>query len=272
MMRSTLRVRQCGVPAFIRTAMLSLATCLAALLCSQPAFAADADDIGPHNLLITYRSEVRDRPAFRDYLTGEGRAPFDKLVKEGALKDYQILFNTVNTNTWDALVVLSFNRHVDTARWTELERTAPGGLSKKGLKLAKPTNTFSADLAWQASAPDVPARGSVFYVIPYTYLTTLAEYKNYVDGYVAPQVQGWMKEGVLSSYRIYMNRFPVGMPWDALFVYQYKDLAAFGRRDATLAKVRESLKDDANWQKLSAIKAKLRTESENTIAEQLDPR
>ena len=250
-------------------ALLLLATLL---VWQRPALAQDPDDVGPHHLLITYRSEARDRPAFRHYLTGEGRQPFDKLVKEGALTDYEILFNTVCTDTWDAMVVLHFKRYTDTARWTDIERRSPSGLSPKGLRLAKPITTVSADLTWQDSVPGADTKGAVYYVIPYTYLTTYAEYKNYVDGYVVPQVQGWMKEGVLSGYRIYMNRFSVGMRWDSLFVYQYKDLATFGRRDATLAKVRESLKDNAEWQRLSAIKAKLRTESENTIAEQIVPR
>jgi hypothetical protein len=250
-------------------ALLLLATLMA---WQRPAFAQDADDAGPHHLVITYRSEARDRPAFRQYLTGEGRQPFDKLVRDGALTNYEILFNTVYTDTWDAMVVLHFRHFADTARWTEVERERPSGLSAKGLRLARPVTTVSADLTWQDAVPGADARGAVFYVIPYTYLTTYAEYKNYIDGYVVPQVRGWMKEGVLSGYRIYMNRYSVGMKWDSLFVYQYKDLATFGRREATLARVRESLKDDAEWQRLSAIKSKLRTESENTIAEQIVPR
>jgi hypothetical protein len=86
---------------------------------------------------------------------------------------------------------------------------------------------------------------------------------------VIPQVEGWMREGVLAGYRIYMNRYPVGKPWDSLFVYQYRDLEAFGERDEVVAKVREGLKSDPAWQKLNEIKQTIRTESENTIAESL---
>jgi hypothetical protein len=254
--------------AFIIVVMLLLG----GLLWVRAARAAEPDDAGPHHLLITYRSEARDRPAFRSYLEGEGRAPFDKLVKDGTLKDYQVLFNPYNqAGTWDAMVVLDFNRHAGTRRWQEIERRSPGGLTARGLKLARPVDTYSADLTWQAAAPGAMARGSVFYVIPYEY-NSAGEYKKYVNAYVLPQVEGWMREGVLSGYRIFMNRFPVGRPWDALFIYQYKDSDAFGRRDEIVAKVRDGLKNDPVWQKLSETKGTMRTETENTITEVVEPR
>ena len=87
-----------------------------------------------------------------------------------------------------------------------------------------------------------------------------------------PQVQGWMREGVLAGYRIFMNRHPVGRPWDSLFVYEYRDLAAFGKRDETVARVRQTLVADPTWQKFHEIKQSIRTESENTIAESLPAR
>jgi hypothetical protein len=256
-------------------AALALSLALAGLPAAHAATAAAAaaadDEDGPRQLLITYRSEPRDRPAFRAYLSGEGRAPFDRLVRDGALKDYQILFNPfVGSYTWDAMVVLDFRRFADTRRWSEIERVSPGGLSARGLKLARPVDTYSADLGWQGAAPGATDRDSVFYVIPYDYASA-STYRSYVNAYVIPQVEGWMREGVLTGYRIYMNRYPVGKPWDSLFVYQYRDLDAFGRRDATVMKVRETLKADPAWQKLNETKQAIRTESENTITEALGP-
>jgi len=142
----------------------------------------------------------------------------------------------------------------------------------RGLKLAKPVAEYSADLTWQGDAQDPGSTdGHIFYVIPYTYLSSVGQYKSYVDGYVIPQVKGWLKAGVLSRYRIYLNRYPVGdpEPWDVLFIYEYRSLEAFGRRDETLAAVRQTLRSDPNWTKLSQTKSGLRTESENTIAEAL---
>jgi hypothetical protein len=227
---------------------------------------------GPTQLLITYRSAAADRPAFRAYLLGEETAMLEGLKRDGALKSYQILFNPfVTTGTWDAMTVLSFSTYADTQKWKEIERKSPGGLSPAGLKLAKPLQTYSADLAWEGVAPDQGAPGKrVVYVIPYVY-NALDQYKSYVDGYVVPQVKGWVAEGVLSRYAIYLNRYSVGDPWDALFVYEYRDLDSFGKREETVAKVRAPLRDNPEWKKLNDIKTTIRSETENTITEILSP-
>jgi hypothetical protein len=245
-------------------------------LLSPPGTATAAENAvsgGPRQLLISYRCEPADRPAFRAYLENHEAALLQRLQRQGVLSRYQILFNPfVQPRTWDAMLVLSFNRFGDTRRWLDIERHSPGGLDGRGLTLAKPVAEYSADLIWQGDAQQPGAAdGHVFYVIPYTYLSSVGQYKSYVDGYVIPQVQGWLKAGVLSRYRIYLNRYPVGdpEPWDALFIYEYRSLEDFGRRDETLAAVRQTLRSDPNWTKLSATKSGLRTESENTIAEAL---
>ena len=235
--------------------------------------AGNAVSGGPRQLLIAYRAEPADRPAFRSYLERHEARLLEKLKRQGILSGYRILFNPfVQPRTWDAMVVLSFNRFADTRRWLDIERTSPGGLSREGLRLAKPVSEYSADLVWENGASDEDsADGHVFYVIPYTYLGSKAQYEEYVSGYVIPQLQGWIKAGVLSRYRIYLNRYPVGdpEPWDALFVYEYRSLEALGRRDETIAAVRGSLRGDSAWEKLSESKSTLRTEAENTIAEPL---
>jgi hypothetical protein len=225
---------------------------------------------GPLNLLISYRSEPANRPAFRTYLQQEGHARLEKFKHEGVLQSYLVLFNPVtNSGTWDALIILQFARYADTRRWMDIEKKAPGGLSPAGLRLAKPVDSFFADLRWQGGIDEAATeRDSIYYVIPYEY-SSAGDYEKYVDAYVVPQVKGWMREGVLSSYRLYMNRFPTGRPWDSLFIYQYRDLEAFGHRDEIVSKVRGTLVGDPVWKHYSDIKQTLRTESENTIAEDL---
>ena len=225
---------------------------------------------GPLNLLISYRSEPANRPAFRTYLQQEGHARLEKFKHDGVLESYLVLFNPVtNSGTWDALIILKFARYADTRRWMDIERKAPGGLSPAGLRLAKPVDSYFADLRWQGGTEEAATvRDSIYYVIPYEY-SSAGDYEKYVDAYVVPQVKGWMREGVLSSYRLYMNRFPTGRPWDSLFIYQYRDLEAFGHRDEIVSKVRGTLVGDPVWKHYSDIKQTLRTESENTIAEDL---
>jgi hypothetical protein len=261
--------RLCG------TLALALLVCVPASalsLCRSVMAAENPVQGGPQELLITYRAEPAARPAFRAYLLSKQVVELEKLQREGVLKRYQILFNPfVQPRTWDAMTVLTFKSFVDTKRWQEIERTSPGGLSAAGLKLAKPVGTYSADLAWDNTAADAGAPADrVFYVIPYSYVSA-NQYRQYVNGYVIPQVENWLAEGALSRYRIYMNRYPVGdpEPWDALIIYEYRNLDAFGRRDEVSAKVRAVLQADPVWKQLSDTKSQIRTESENTIAELL---
>lgn len=236
-----------------------------------PATVMAADELpggGPLYLLISYRCAAADRPAFRAYW--QNASQFDALMTSGQLKSWQVLFNpVVDGDTWDAMAILGFTSFAATKAWHEIERTAPGGLSADGLKLARPLDTIAADLQWSGSAKGAEKQtDSVYYVIPYEYAAA-DQYRKYVDGYVIPQVKGWMAEGVLSGYRIFMNRYPVGRKWDSLFVYQYRNLTSFGRRDETVAKVRRTLVDDPVWKNYHEIKKDIRSEAENTIAELL---
>lgn len=236
--------------------------------------AASADTIpvegGPHELVIQYRANAADRPAFRKYLLAALAPRLAALKRMGVLAHYQILFNPfVTPRTWDSLTILSFTHYSDTARWKQIERTMPGGLDAAGLKLATPIDTAAADLSWQGNAADAgDGKDAVFYVIPYEY-NVLDQYKKYMDGYLIPQVTGWIREGALADYHIYLNRDPVGPGWDSLFIYQYRNLDAFGRREEMTAKVRAPLRNDPAWKNWSDIKSTIRTESENTIAEKL---
>lgn len=245
-------------------------TAIALLACALPA-PAHAES-GPRNLLITYRSTPANRPAFRQYLQGPASVRFEALKKAGKIADYQFLFNWYNDAlTWDAMAVIQFKDYADVAHWNEVEQTSPGGLDSNGLALGQPVQTVSADLQWEAGDAVAAGSGRVFYLIPYEYRDR-AEYTRYVDGYVIPQVKGWMREGILSRYRIFMNRYPVGASWDALFVYEYKDIESFGQREPVIAKVRGPLRENPEWAALNAIKQQIRTESENVIADDLPAR
>lgn len=257
-------------PRLRRAAVLFL---LLILVAATPASLTRAQETGgPRQILITFRCAAADRPAFRAYLQGEQSQMLEKLKSEGVLKSYHLLFNPfVTTGTWDAMTVLDFSTYAATQRWKDIETKFPAGLTATGLKLAKPIQTYSADLNWEGAAPDSgPDDTHVFYIIPYSY-NSLDQYKPYVDGYVIPQLRGWIKEGVLSRYSIYLNRYSTGDPWDALFIYEYRDLESFGKREETVAKIRATLRDDPIWKHLSDIKSTIRTETENTIAEELKP-
>jgi hypothetical protein len=230
-----------------------------------------AEESGPREILITYRCQPADRPAFREHLERDEIAMLEQLKRDGTLKRYKILFNPIVTGTFDAMIVLDFATYTSTDRWLAIERKTPGGLTPAALKLAKPLQTYLADLQWEEGNDQPGSTKPVFYVIPYSY-NSLDQYKAYIDAYLIPQVRGWMKEGVLNRYSLYLNRYPVGDPWDSLFIYEYRDRESFGKREETIAKVRNSLKNDPAWKHWSDIKATIRSESENTIMEEVTPR
>jgi len=105
-------------------------------------------------------------------------------------------------------------------------------------------------------------------VVPYD-VANLDEYRQYASGYVIPQMNGWLREGVLRSYSLFVNRFYTGKPWDALLILEYKDLDSFGRRESVKDKVRESLRSNPTWKALNENKRNTRTEKETIVAEEL---
>ena len=248
--------------AFAVSILLTLAGALPALR---------AQESGPREILITYRCQPADRPAFREYLERDEIAMLEQLKRDGALKRYKVLFNPIVTETFDAMIVLDFASYDSTDRWLAIERKTPGGLTPAGLKLAKPLQTYLADLQWEGGNDQPGSAKPVFYVIPYSY-NSLDQYKAYIDAYLIPQVRGWIKEGVLNRYSLYLNRYPVGDPWDSLFIYEYRDRESLGKREETIAKVRDGLKNDPVWKHWSDIKATIRSVSENTIMEEVTPR
>src|SRR5258706_3107217 len=151
----------------------------AALLLFASNLSAFPQQGGPTTLIITYRCVPANRAAFRESIVQTDIPGFERWKRAGTLENYRLFFNWyVDENTWDMMVVLSFRQYADVARWREIERTSPGGLSRESLKLGAPMMTYSVDLTWRGTAPnDQPATGkSVFLIIPYD-VVNLEEYK-----------------------------------------------------------------------------------------------
>ena len=106
-------------------------------------------------------------------------------------------------------------------------------------------------------------------MVPYTITVTPAAYLKYADEYVRPQFDGWIKEGILSSYQFFMQRYTAGRPWDTLIFLQYKDGESFGLREKIVAKVRAQLQSNPVWKAASDTKQSLRVEKEAIIADEL---
>lgn len=228
---------------------------------------------GPQTLAIAYRCNPDQRANFRQIMTN-GVARFEGWKKQGILKDYHILFNNyLDSETYDLLTLLTFHDYSGVSKWKEIERTAPGGLSNEALKLVTSAITYSLDMVRHDASKELPKTGqSVYFIIPYDYVIGTDDYVRYLDTYVVPQVNGWMEEKVLASYSIYLSRYSTSRAWGSLFVLEYRDHDAFGKRESTVAKVREKLKANAAWLAASENKQKIRVEKQTIIAEEVLPK
>jgi hypothetical protein len=226
---------------------------------------------GPLTLAIAYRCHPDQRVALRQKMLTGGVARFEQWKKQGVLADYHILFNSyLDSETYDMVSVLSFKTYSDISRWREIEKESPGGLNHDVLSLITSAVTYPLDTIRHNASKEASERGrSVYFIIPYDYLIPTDDYVTYLDAYVIPQVNGWIAENILAGYTIYLGRYATSRPWGSLFVLEYRDADAFGKREATVAKVREKLKNNPTWLAASENKQKVRVEKQTIIAEEL---
>lgn len=255
--------------------VLAFAFLMGSLAVAQETADTEERNSGPKNLVITYRCVPAKRPALRQYMLQEGVRRFEKWKQEGVFADYRILFNRYDdAETYDMMAVLNFKSYADVKKWGDIEAESPGGLTEQALEFITPTNTYSMDVIWHGSAPSVPPRGkTVFFLIPYDYYPhTIDEYIKYANGYVIPQIKGWLDKKNIANYGIYVNRYPTSRAWKVLFVLEYMDSDAFGARERTMAEVRAALKSNPEWKALSDSKLNMRLEKETVVADELLPR
>ena len=231
------------------------------------AAAADASQGGPQSLIITYHTAPANRAAFHEELEKAGARQFQRWNDEDVRADYHLLFNRfADSDNPDAVALLKFPDGAQAAQWTKVEQAHPAGLTKKALSLVAAVHTSPADLVRSDRSAETTGK-SVFMVIPYETTVSPAEYIKYADGYTIPQFEGWMREGVLSHYDVFVNRYYAGRPWSAMVVLEYKDDAALGMREAVVARVRARLKDNPDWKAISDSKKNIRNEKQVVVAD-----
>lgn len=230
---------------------------------------SDPKESGSTSLLIAYRCDPSHRVELRQLMREKGLARFEQWKDQGILADYRILFSRyVDTNNWDMLAYLQFKDFTAVAKWDAIERATPAGLPAEALRLTSTITTWPSDLMRQKGS-DTPSSRPVYLVIPYAYSVPPQTYLQYADDYVRPQFEGWMREGILSSYRIFVQRYTAARPWDSLILLEYKDDDSLGSRERIVAKVRQELQGNPVWKAISDGKQNVRVEKEAVIAEEL---
>ena len=264
------------MPKTIPSALSRTAAALALLTAVSIAPAQEFGE-GPMSLVMTYQCAPEKKAAFREHMAGAGVNQFEKWKKEGAYKDYLVLFSSfVNSGETapDMMVRLDFAKYVDSASWKAIERKYPAGLSAEGLKLCTPVTGYLADLVYSGGPSAKRDLSKAVYLwIPYHLEKGIgkATYKKYFETYVKPQNQGWLEEGALSWWGVYFNQHNTGKPWDMLFLYEYSDLVGLARRDNVKEAVRAKLAKDPVWKKVSDEKGSYRVEDQVIIMDPILP-
>jgi hypothetical protein len=232
------------------------------------AWPQDTEMSGPLGLIIQYRCAPAKRAEFRRAMSSS-QSVLNKLRSEGSIAEYHILFSRyVDTNSWDALLLLSFASYHDLLRWKDLEVSTPAGLSAEALELTISVESYPVDMVRSGRGSDRPS-SPVYFIIPYSLTVSAAAYQKYADDYVIPQFNGWIREGILSGFQMFMQRYTAARPWDTMIFLRYKDDQNFGRREEIVAKVRRELASNAVWKATSDNKQSVRVEKEAIIADDL---
>jgi hypothetical protein len=234
------------------------------LLLASFSLCAQIRDNGPTTIVITYKSPIEKRAAFRGHMETTGVKQFEQWKKDGVFKDYQVLatsFAAEQVGRFDMAVILDFAAYVDVARWKEIDRRMPGGLSADALALGAPdTATVAYPVGRGAAKVRNPAKAA--YVLGlYEIEVDPTTYTKYAKGYVEPQLQGWMAEGVMSAYAMYQShpyQRPAIAPWTFLLVLEYTDMMALADSDGVKNKVRIGLEKDPSWKAFSDNKGSMR--------------
>lgn len=216
---------------------------------------------GPTALVFTYKAMPGKRAAFRKLMATEGISQFNQWKAAGDFDSYQALFSAyAASDSPDLFVVLRFRHFSDLARWQQIEHAYPGGLTAAAQSLATVETSASADIVSEA-ASQPSTKSSQFIVLEYDVTAPMPKYVSYVRGYVAPQFDGWMKAGILSSFTCFTNQNPAGAAWSSFIVLEYKDLAALANREVVKDKTRATLAEtDAVWKRWSEDKSNIRKE------------
>lgn len=242
------------------------------LLCAAAALALHAQDpreSGPTTLLITYRCLPEKRPDLRNFMRLDGIQRLEGYRRNAILGNYRILLSRyADSNNWDMMVLLGFPDYAAVEKWKRVEHESPAGLPPSVLAMAVSINTYPLDLMRRKAIEETPLL-PVYLVIPYTYSVATPAYLQYVDDYVTPQFDGWIQEGVLAQYDIFLQRYGAGRPWDALFFLEYKDDDSLGQREKIVAKVRQRLQANPKWRAIADNKQSIRVEKEAIVADEL---
>jgi hypothetical protein len=149
-----------------------------------------------------------------------------------------------------SLAVLQFRNESSLERWQKKDAATIGpGIVATQVDMLARGETLPRDSAKAA-----------FAVAQYQVTVSPDKYRQYVEGYVAPEMETLKAQSILTSYFLFVARDRHGAPWQSLLLMEYRDPMAFERRASSMAEAREKLSSNASWKELSDSKQSIRKE------------
>jgi hypothetical protein len=182
----------------------------------------------------------------------------------GEIADFQLYaasFSGQRIGNLDFALILDFQSFTATAKWKDIDRQMPGGLSADGLKLGRVEHLTLAYSIGEARAKKRNPATAAHVLGLYEATVGDAEYIKYARGYVEPQMKGWLDAGALTAYRMFMiqpGQNPSAAPFTFLLTMEYANMAALAGSDDVKERVRVLLEKDAAWKALSDEKSSKR--------------
>jgi hypothetical protein len=228
--------------------------------------AQDTRAQAPNGLIISYSADVANRPALRKGMLADTVPRLNALQRKGVIAHYRLLWSRYADNlNWDAMLIVDFSSTKNISGWTAIETNNPGGLSISTARMVRRIESAPIDAARLRRANNLVT--PTYLVVPYDYVVPLPDYLKYVDGYVIPQLEGWLAENALQGYDVIIARYATARPWSSMLLLNYRGDEGLANRDNVLAKVRQRLGSDPQWKAFSENKQHVRDEHAPVVAD-----
>jgi hypothetical protein len=158
--------------------------------------------------------------------------------------------------TFDSLAVLQFSDDAAVSAWQRncASHMGAGAITTKVDTLAR-GETFPRD-----------STKAIFLAAQYDIMASHAKYREFVKGYVTPEMEALRTRNILTSYFLFAARDHASAPWHSLLIMEYRDSVALDHRSQAMDEVRSQLASNATWKALSDAKPSIRTERSLTQA------
>lgn len=181
--------------------------------------------------------------------------------KSGAVTNALLLkqFDGPDKPGWSQLAVLDFADEAAYVKWK----------AGAAARLGPDVIASRADILTDKAKPGRDSSKAVFVATRYESLVTPAQYQEYTDAYIEPNMANQKFSGIMTRYTMYLDREANGglAKPKAVLVTEYADDAAFARKSAVKDAYKKALLDThPQWKQINDTKTQIRTDLDETLA------